>query len=451
MKNIDMTGGSIPKLLLRFAVPLFLGGLLQQLYSAFDAVVVGNYVGGDALAAVGASGPLINVIIAFFMGMSMGASVLISQAFGAGDGKDVYGVIHTAVPLAVVLGVALSATGIAITPSVLRMMKTPEQLMPGAIIYLRVYFSGLAAITVYNIGASILTAVGDTRRPLYFLTISTVLHIICNLLLVIVFHIGIAGVACSTVFSEFVAAVLVIATLCRTNGPNKLFLRSLRISMSYVKRIVNIGLPGGLQSAIISTSNLIVQSYINMLGADAVAGYSATSKLDAFIMLPIQTTAMTIATFVGQNLGAGQPARARKGVKTAMAGALAVTFAISAATLIFGRIFLRAFTPDEDIIVYGIRFLNVFAPLYFVLCFSQIIPGALRGAGDVRMAMFTCIGSFVGLRQIYLYVMTKIMYTPETVALSYPMTWAIAGAILTIYYAKRDWSKFDQQGRQQKQ
>ena len=442
-KNTDMTGGNVARLLLRFAVPLLLGNLLQQLYNVFDAIVVGNYVGSDALAAVGASGPLINVIIAFFMGMSTGASVLISQAFGAKDGKDLYGVIHTAVSLAVILGAALAAVGVLITPDVLRMMRTPEQVLPDAVVYLRIYFAGMPAITIYNIGAAILTAVGDTRRPLYFLSVSTVLHIACNLVLVIVFKMGIAGVSYSTIFSESVAAALVITALCKTDGPHKLFLRSLRVRLAYVRRIFYIGLPGGIQTAIISTSNMIVQSYINMLGAGAVAGYGVASRLDAFIMLPIQTTAMTVATFVGQNLGAGKPERARGGVKTAMAGSLALTIALSAATLAFGRVFLRAFTPDDAVIGYGMRFISVFAPLYFVLCFSQIIPGALRGAGDVKMAMFTCVGSFVGLRQIYLFVATKIMYTPEIVALGYPLTWAIAGVILTIYYATRDWSKFE--------
>ncbi|MCL2059198.1 MAG: MATE family efflux transporter [Oscillospiraceae bacterium] len=446
MKNADMTGGGIVPMMIRFAIPLFIGNLLQQLYNAFDAIVVGNYVSSDALAAVGASGPFINMIIAFFMGMSMGASVLISQAFGAHDAEDMRGLIHTAVSLAIALGVALSLVGVAITPAVLRVMRTPEEIIPDAVVYLRIYFCGLSALTVYNIGAAILTAIGDTRRPLYFLIISSILHILINLLAVIVFKMGIAGVGFSTVFSQLVTAVLVIVTLCRAVGPHRLELRSLRINWAYTRRIFRIGLPGGIQTSIISASNIIVQSYINLLGAQAVAGYSATTRLDAFIMLPVQTMSMTVATFVGQNLGAGNVKRARQGVKIAVTGGLMLTAALSVVTLANGRTFLRIFTPEADILEYGLRFLRVFAPLYIILNFSQIIPGALRGSGDVKMAMFTCVGSFVGLRQLYLFVMTKFIYTPESVALAYPLTWAVAGAILTVYYLKSDWRRFEKGG-----
>lgn len=443
MKNTDMTEGNVAKLLLQFAIPLFLGNLLQQLYNAFDAIVVGNFVSSEALAAVGASAAMINMIIAFFQGMSMGASVLISQAYGAHDNKALHGVIHTAVPLAALIGIILTAIGVGCTPAVLALIKTPAEIFPDGVTYLRIYFYGLPALIIYNIGAAILTAIGDTRRPLFFLAVSTVLNIIGNLVFVLVFHMNIAGVAYSTVISEIVTAVMVMLTLAKTDGPYRLTPRFLKIEFSYVKRIFKIGLPGGIQTSIISASNVIVQSYINLLGAQAVAGYSATAKLDNFILLPIVTTSMTAATFVGQNLGAGKVARARQGVKTAIVGALILTVAISAAALLFGKVFLRIFTPEDEVIEYGMRFLRVFASLYFTLSFSQIIPGALRGSGDVKMAMFTCIGLYVGLRQIYLFIMTKVLYTPETVALSYPLTWAIAGAILTIYYLKRDWSVFE--------
>ena len=442
-KYTDMTDGGILNHMFRFSVPLLLGYLLQNLYGAFDAIVVGNYVGSNALAAVGASGQFINMIIAFFMGMSMGAGVLISQAFGAHDSRDMNGLIHTAVTLAALLGVVLSVAGIILTPGVLQLMRTPEQVVPESTIYLRVYFAGLTGLTVYNIGASILTAVGDTRRPLYFLIISTCVKITCNILTVTVFKLGIAGVAYSTLLAQVVTSTLVIIALCRAHGPHKLNLRSLRVNLSLTRRIFRIGLPGGIQTSIISASNIVVQSYINMMGAQVVAGYSATTRLDAFIMLPVQTMAMTVTTFVGQNLGAGKVKRARQGVRIAMVIGLIMTAAISAAALISGDRLLRIFSPDQEVIGYGLRFLRVFAPLYFILCFSQIIPGALRGSGDVKMAMFTCVASFVGIRQVYLFIMTKVAYTPETVALGFPMTWAIAGAILTVYYMKRDWGRFE--------
>ena len=427
----------------RFSVPVFLGNLLQNLYSAFDAIVVGNYVGSNALAAVGASGMFINMIIAFFIGMSMGAGVLISQSFGARDEKDMHGLVHTAVSLAAILGIVLSIAGVLLTPAVLRLMRTPEQIIPESATYLRIYFAGLTGLTIYNIGASILTAVGDTRRPLYFLIISTIIKISCNLLAVTVLNMGIAGVAFSTMLAQIVTSTLVITALCRANGPHRLRLRSLRINPLLTKRIFRIGLPGGIQTSIISASNIIVQSYINMMGPAVMAGYSATTRLDAFIMMPVQTMAMTVTTFVGQNLGAGKVKRARRGVMTAVSGGLIMTVIISVIALTFGGRLLRIFSPEPEVIEYGLRFLRVFAPLYFVLCFSQIVPGALRGSGDVKMAMFTCIGSFVGLRQLYLFIMTRVLYTPETVALGFPLTWAVAGAIMTVYYLKRDWSRFE--------
>ena len=441
-KYADMTEGGIVKQLYRFMIPMFLGNLLQNLYNAFDAIVVGNYVGSDALAAVGASGPFVNMIIAFFIGMSNGAGVLISQAFGARDDEDMRGLIHTSVSLAALLGVGLSVIGFAITPAVLRIMRTPDQIVPDSVVYLRVYFAGLTGLTLYNIGAAVFTAVGDTRRPLYYLIISSFIKIACSILAVRVLNLGIAGVAYSTVLAQIVTSVLVITALCRADGPHKLNLRSLRITRPYAMRIFNIGLPGGIQTSIISASNIIVQSYINRLGAAVVAGYSVTTRLDAFVMMPVQTMSIAITTFVGQNLGAGKVKRARQGVTTAVVGGLVMTAAVSAAELVFGAQLLRVFTPEADIIENGLRFIRVFAPLYFILCFSQVIPGALRGAGDVRMSMFTCVGSFVGLRQLYLLIMTNISYTPETVALGYPLTWAIAGAILTIYYIKQDWRRF---------
>ncbi|MDR2931479.1 MAG: MATE family efflux transporter [Oscillospiraceae bacterium] len=442
MKSKDMTQGNIWKLIILFAIPLMLGNLLQQLYNAFDAIIVGNYVGKEALAAVGSSGPLINMIIAFFMGMSTGASVLISQFFGAKDDKSLHDTVHTAVLLSIVLGAILSVIGMITSPWLLRLMRTPDDVIADATLYLRIYFAGLPALTVYNMGAATLTAVGDAKRPLYFLAISSVINIVGNLFFVLVFDMGVSGVALSTVIAEVITAVLVLIVLMRSNTNYKLYIRDLRIHLHILKRVTMIGLPGGIQQAIISFSNIIVQSYINRLGAVVVAGYSACTKLDAFIMLPVQTMALAVTTYVGQNLGAHKVERARKGVKYSMIMGIAITVVVSVLALIFGKTLLRIFSPDPDVLETGMQFMRTFVPMYFILGFTQIIPGALRGAGDVRVSTLTCILCFVPLRQLYLFIVTKFNYSVISVALSYPLTWTVAAVILFIYYKRSDWSRF---------
>ena len=443
MKNRDMTEGPIAKQIILYAIPLLLGNLLQQLYNAFDAIVVGNYVSNEALAAVGASGPMINMIIAFFMGMSTGSSVLISQFYGAKDRKGMHDAVHTAMLLSVILGVLLSVVGVLASRTLLQWMATPPEVMEDAITYLSIFFSGMTGLTIYNMGAAVLTAVGDSKRPLFFLIVSATLNITGNLIFVNVFHMGIAGVALSTIIAQAVSAALVIVVLCLSEDSYRLIPRDLRINLPIVKRIARIGLPGGIQQAIISCSNILVQSYINKLGAPIVAGYSASSKLDAFIMLPVQTMALAVTTFVGQNLGAQNVKRARKGVHVSLALGAGITIAFSALMLLLKEPLLRIFSPDPDVLRYGIEFMYVFVPGYFILAFTQIIPGALCGAGDVNVATLTCIFCFVVLRQIYLFFITQFSHSITTVALGYPLTWVIAAIVMILYYRRSDWSRFE--------
>ena len=443
MKNLDMTEGRISKQIILYAIPLLLGNILQQLYNAFDAIVVGNFVSNEALAAVGASGPMINMIIAFFIGMATGASVLISQFFGAKDAKGMHDAVHTAMLLSLIIGLILAVVGVTAAETLLGWMSTPPEVVADALTYLRIFFYGMPALIVYNMGAAVLTAVGDSKRPLYFLAISAFINITGNLIFVNVFHMGIAGVAYSTIIAEAISAVLVVITLCRSNGNHRLILRELKISGTIVKRVAQIGLPGGLQQAIISGSNIMVQSYINRLGAPIAAGYSADIKVDAFIMLPTMTMALAATTFVGQNLGAKNVKRARQGVKVSLGLGLAVTFMISVLVLVFQNPLLRIFSPDPQIVGYGAQFMRVFVPGYICLCFTQIIPGALRGAGDVNFATITCIICFVVIRQLYLFLITPISHTITTVALGYPITWLIAAVVLILYYRKSDWSRFE--------
>ncbi|MDR1542515.1 MAG: MATE family efflux transporter [Clostridiales bacterium] len=439
----DMTSGGIGKPLVMFALPLLLGYLLQQFYNAFDAIVVGNFVGSEALGAVGSSGPLINMLIAFAMGMFNGASALTARYFGSRDGKSLHECIHTSLLMSLVMGVALGLAGSVAAPKLLRLMGTPPEILPSASEYLRIYFMGLPALIIYNFGAATLTALGDSRRPLYFLIMSTMINVVGDLIFVLAFHQGIKGVAWSTVLAEIISAIMVIVVLIKAEGPTKLVFKDLKISGKLLRQILSIGLPGGIQGTIVSFSNVMVQSYMNGLGAISVAGYSAAQKLDAFVSLPVQTMAMACATFVAQNLGAAQVARARKGVRYSMLIGVLVSITLSAIVISSGRVLLRIFTPEADVLAAGVQFMWCLAPFHFILSGTQIIPGALRGAGSVKIPTAASILSFVGLRQIYLFFISKSHYTITGVALAYPITWSIAAIIICVCYLKSDWSKFE--------
>lgn len=438
-----MTKGNIWRQLIAFAIPLLLGSLLQQLYNAVDAVVVGNYVGPEALATVGVTTPLVTMMVAAFQGLASGASVLISQYFGAKDEKNVQDTVHTSMMVALVLGIILSAIGYFASPYLLRLMKTPDVMMESANSYLTIYFAGLTGLTIYNMGAAIMTSVGDSRRPLYFLLFSTIFNTFADLLFVAVFKWGVAGAAYATILAQAISAVMVVFVLTRSEGLNKLYLRKVRIDVPIVGRIARIGLPSAIQQAIVSMSNVVVLSYINTLGMTVVAGYSAANKLDAFLPLPLNTMALAVTTFVAQNLGAGNVDRARQGTKCSLIIGTSVTMVLSVIVLVFHTSFLRIFTKDDAVLQYGWEFMRTFAPFYFILAGTQIIPGALRGSGDTLVSTIACVGSFVVLRQIYLAIITQYVYTPTVIALSFPGTWLVAAAIVTIHYLRSDWSRFE--------
>ena len=442
MNSNNLTEGTIWKKLLLFALPLMAGNFLQQFYNTIDAIVVGNYVSNQALAAVGITGPIVNMIVAFFTGVSTGTSVIISQYTGAKNNKGVSDAVHTSMSLAVLLGIVLSFIGYFVSPVILRLMKTPEDMIQDASTYLRIYFIGLVGLTIYNIGASILNASGDSRRPLYFLIVSTIFHTIVVFVLVAVFPMGIAGAALATTASQVLSAVLVVLSLCRSDGFTRLNIKSLRIDRDIVKRIANIGIPAALQQSIVSISNIVVTSYINALETITIAGYSVAQKADGFLFIPAAALSMATTTFVGQNLGAKQIDRARKGVRTSLILSVCITIVLSIISIVFMSGILRIFTSDEMVIAAGYEFFIIYSTTRIILIFTNVIPGGLRGAGDVKVATIACIGSFVVLRQIYLAIATKIVYSTTSIMLCYPITWAIAATIIIFHYRRSDWSKF---------
>ena len=433
--DVDMTQGSITKHLINFALPLLLGNLFQQLYNMVDTWVVGNYVSNEAFSAVGTVGPVINTLIGFFLGLSSGAGVVISQYYGAGREEKVRQAVHTSLMLTLALGVVFTAAGIAMTPLMLQLMKTPAEVAPEQAAYLRIYFAGVMGLLLYNMGSGILRAVGDSRRPFYFLVVSAVLNTVLDLLFVIKFHMGVEGVAYATIIAQAVSALLTLWVLMRAEGGIRLELRALRFTWSVLRQIVAVGIPAALQMAITAFSNVFVQSYINDFGPDCMSGWTAYTKVDQLVILPVQSISMANTTFVGQNLGVGDTPRAKKGVRISLWLSVAVTAVLLIPVLLFAPDLTAFFNSKAEVVSYGALLLRLLSPFYFFFCINQIYAGALRGAGNSQMPMWIMLGSFVVFRQIYLYVMSNYISNEIIpIALSYPAGWFVCSVATLLYY-----------------
>ena len=433
--DVDVTQGSITKHLINFSLPLLLGNLFQQLYNMVDTWVVGNYVSNEAFSAVGTVGPVINTLIGFFLGLSSGAGVVISQYYGAGREEKVRQAVHTALMLTLVLGVVFTAAGIAMTPLMLQLMKTPAEVAPEQAAYLRIYFAGVMGLLLYNMGSGILRAVGDSRRPFYFLVVSAVLNTVLDLLFVIKFHMGVEGVAYATIIAQAVSALLTLWVLMRAEGGIRLELRALRLTWSVLRQIVAVGIPAALQMAITAFSNVFVQSYINYFGPDCMSGWTAYTKVDQLVILPVQSISMANTTFVGQNLGVGDTPRAKKGVRISLWLSVAVTAVLLIPVLLFAPDLTAFFNSKAEVVSYGALLLRLLSPFYFFFCINQIYAGALRGAGNSQMPMWIMLGSFVVFRQIYLYIMSNYISNEIIpIALSYPAGWFVCSVATLLYY-----------------
>ena len=433
--DVDMTKGNITRHLVNFALPLLLGNLFQQLYNMVDTWVVGNYVSNEAFSAVGTVGPVINTLIGFFLGLSSGAGVVISQYYGAGREEKVRQAVHTALMLTLALGVVFTVAGIAMTPLMLQLMKTPAEVAPEQAAYLRIYFAGVIGLLLYNMGSGILRAVGDSRRPFYFLVVSAVLNTVLDLLFVIKFHMGVEGVAYATIIAQAVSAVLTLWVLMRAEGGIRLELRALRLTWSVLRQIVAVGIPAALQMAITAFSNVFVQSYINDFGPDCMSGWTAYNKVDQLVILPVQSISMANTTFVGQNLGVGDTPRAKKGVRISLWLSVAVTAVLLIPVLLFAPDLTAFFNSKAEVVSYGALLLRLLSPFYFFFCINQIYAGALRGAGNSQVPMWIMLGSFVVFRQIYLYIMANFISNEIIpIALSYPAGWFVCSVATLLYY-----------------
>ena len=433
-RDVDMTQGNITRHIILFALPLLAGNIFQQLYNMVDTWVVGRFVSNEAYAAVGSVGPIINMLVGFFIGLSSGAGVVISQYYGAKRFEEVRRTVHTAVAMTLVMGIVFTALGIAMTPHMLRLMNTPENVFPESKAYLTIYFSGILGLMLYNVGAGILRAVGDSKRPFYFLVVCALMNTVLDLVFVIYFDMGVQGVALATILSQAVSAFLVMMTLLRTSECVQVRFKYLRLHWDILKKVIRVGFPAAIQMALTSFSNIFVQSYINYFGDACMSGWTTYAKVDAILFLPMQSIALSSTTFVGQNLGSNQVDRARKGVRTSVMLALTSTVVLLIPIVIFAEPLVAFFNEKPEVIRIGSMLLRFISPFYLFSCFTQVYSGALRGAGNSKAPMVFMLSSYVVFRQIYLFCMSRICNQIIPIAMSYPAGWILCATLTTIYY-----------------
>ena len=437
--SVDLTKGPIGKQILQFTVPLLLGNIFQQFYNAADTVIVGKFVGREALAAVGSSGALINLLVSILMGVAVGAGVVVSRYYGAKQYTEMRATIHTTIAFGLISGVAMSVLGVAITPVILRWMQTPENVMASSVLYFRIYFAGVLTTVMYNIGSGIYRALGDSKRPLYFLIISTIINIILDLLFVAVFHMGIGGAAIATVVAQGLSMVLVFYKMMREDTVYRVSWREIRIHKRFLRQIIAIGLPSGIQNGIVSLSNVVVQSNINSFGDIAMAGCGAYNKLDGFALLPAGSFSLALSTFVSQNIGAEQYDRAKKGAAFGLIAAMVISELAGVLIYFTAPQLVGFFNDDPEVIRYGVLMARNIVFAYALVAYSNAMAGVLRGAGLSRVPMFVMVGCWCVLRVIWIQIMVPLTQDIRVVFWSYPITWAVSVTILTIYFFKVDW------------
>lgn len=425
--KIDMCEGSISKKMLLFAVPLMLSGILQLLFNAADIVVVGNFAGDKSLAAVGATSSVINLLTNLFIGLSVGSSVLVANYIGANKQDDLKKTVHTAMSVSVISGLALTVIGIILAPAVLKLMQTPDEVLELAVIYLRTYFSGMTAVMVYNFGAGILRAVGDTRRPLIFLTVAGVINVVLNLIFVIVFRMDVLGVGLATVISQFVSAVLVVRCLMKENSNIRLVLKELYIDKHKLLRMIQIGLPAGFQGMLFSLANTFIQSSVNSFGTTVIAGNSASANIEGFAFTSMNAFHQATISFTSQNAGARIEKRINKILFTGMGFVLAVGIIFAVFYISFGDFLLGLYTNSPEVIEAGMRRLVIIAASYALCGMMDVVVGSLRGLGYSFVPMSVSIIGICALRLIWLATVFQIekYHTIEMIYYTYPLSWTV--------------------------
>jgi len=434
-----LTEGAIWKKMILFALPLFFGNLFQQLYNTADSLIVGNFLGSNALAAVTSSGSLIFLLVGFFNGIAIGAGVVIARYYGARNIEMLHKAIHTTVGFGIVSGVLLTIFGIWFTPHVLIWMKTPSDVLPESITYFRIYFLGSLAFVLYNNFVGILQSVGDSRHPLYYLIFSSVVNIVLDLLFVGVFHLGVGSAAAATVISQFVSAALCLYHLTRKcPAEYRVSLRRIHLNRFMLRQIIRNGLPAGIQNSVISIANVVIQSNINRFGKIAVAGCGSYSKIEGFAFLPVTCFSMALTTFVSQNLGAGKYDRVKKGARFGLTCGALLSELIGVAIYFFGPSLVALFNSDPSVIAYGVKQAHIVTLFYFLLAFSHCMAGLLRGAGKSSVPMLVMLICWCVIRVSYTTVIVRFFPVIEAVLWAYPLTWSLSSVAFGCYYLKSD-------------
>lgn len=440
-KGLSMTEGKIWKILIRFAFPLFLGGLFQQLYNTADSWVVGEFCGDNALAAVSSSGSLCFLLVGFFQGVFMGGSVVISNRYGAKDSEGVDKAIHTMIIFSLVIGTALTGLGIAFTPTILRLMGTPENIMNLSVLYFRIYCAGIMALVLYNTATGIFQALGDSKHPLYYLIISSISNIVLDLIFVAVFKMGVGGAALATVLGQLISAVLAFAHLMSGKFIITVKVSHLKVDWQMFKKVLKLGLPGGIQNSVIALANVVVQSNINAFGDMAMAGCGSYSKIEGFVFLPIMSLTMAMTMFISQNLGAKKIERAKKGGRLGLLMTVGFSELIGVGFLLLAPQLIGIFSDTPEVMAFGVRQAKIETLFYFALGFSHGCAAILRGTGRTLSPMMVMLAVWCILRIGYITVMVYFFKTIDVVFSAYPVTWFVSSVILIILVKTINWEK----------
>ena len=440
-ENVNLTEGVIWKSLLTFTLPLLLSALLQQLYNTVDLLIVGRFAGKIDMAAIGASGAITVLVVALFMGLSTGASVLVAQHYGAKDRAALSKVVHTNFAIALYGGLVLTIFTVIFTPQFLAWIDTPPEVMGPAVRYMRILFAGLIPVMVYNMGSAVLRSVGDSVRPFNFLAIAAGLNIVLDLIFVGAFKMGAVGAGIATVLAQSVSGILVLLSLLKTTDIYRLRMKRIRFHKESLERIVAIGLPAAVSGGLISLSNVIIQAQINVFGAQAIAGVAAASRVDGFVFTSLEAFALAITTFVGQNIGAKKPKRLKSGITTALVMTLLFVASVSSILVIFRTPLMKIFTSEKDVIFYGTKMIVILAPFYVIFSVTEVLSGAIRGSGTaVPIMIITLIGMFI-IRLGWIFTAMPMYKTIDIICWSYPISLVFTCIMTLIYYFKGKWRK----------
>ncbi len=434
-----LTEGAIWKKIITFAIPLFLGNLFQQLYNTADSVIVGNFLGSDALAAVSSSGSLIFLLVGFFNGIAMGAGVVVARYYGARRIQEVQRAIHTTIAFGLVSGILLTIIGLILAPQILVWMGTPSDVLPNSILYFRIYFLGSLAFVLYNIFVGILQSIGDSRHPLIYLIISSGVNILLDLLFIAVFHLGVGSAALATILSQFISAALCLRRLLHSPSDYRVSIKKIRFDFTMLKQVISNGLPAGVQNSIIALANVVVQSNINTFGKMAVAGCGAYSKIEGFGFLPITCFSLALTTFISQNLGAKQYERAKQGARFGILCSIIMAELVGICIFFLSPMFIAAFNNDPEVIAFGTKQAHTVTLFYCLLAFSHCIAGILRGAGKSTIPMFVMMICWCVIRVAYITTIIHFIPNISVIFWAYPLTWTLSSIVFLIYFLKGNW------------